>query len=61
MIAAVAVEKTALHFDKLFDYRVTDEHTAVLQPGMRVLIPFGASNSRRQGMVLAVSDNDLSE
>ena len=61
MIAAVAVEKTALHFDKLFDYRVTDEQTAVLQPGMRVLIPFGASNSRRQGMVLAVSDNDLSE
>lgn len=50
--AKIAVENTAYHFDKLFDYRIPDRLRGTVLPGCRVMIPFGAGNSLRQGMVL---------
>lgn len=58
MIVSVAVEKTALHFDKLFDYLVPPTLSSQVQVGIRVLVPFGNSNSIRQGFVLAISENE---
>ena len=46
------MDKAAYHFDKLYSYAVPVEFAAVLRPGMRVLVPFGGGNRKRQGIVL---------
>lgn len=53
--ASVAVEKTAYHFDRLFDYIIPDGVS--LKPGCRVLVSFGAGKGRRQGIVYAITEN----
>ena len=53
--AKVAVEKAAFSFDKEFDYRIPEAWQEQCVPGKRVLVPFGRGNSRRQGIVTAVS------
>ena len=52
MIARMAVAAAVFSMDKPFDYRIPDSLT--LQPGQRVRVPFGASNRRTEGIVLAV-------
>ena len=47
--AQVAVDKTALPFDKAYSYAVPQELRASLRPGCRVLVPFGGGNAKRQG------------
>ncbi len=59
LIARVAVEKTAYHFDKLFSYLVPDALTNTLCRGMRVLVPFGAGNQKREGMVFDIVQQDV--
>ncbi|MCL2089379.1 MAG: primosomal protein N' [Oscillospiraceae bacterium] len=54
IIAKIAVEKTSYHFDRLFSYSVPDSFEVV--PGMRVVVPFGGGNSRRQGLVFEIAD-----
>lgn len=66
LYARVAVENTAYHFDKAFDYLVPQELAQAARPGCRVLVPFGAANSRRLGMILEISqenetDNPIKE
>ena len=46
------MDKAAYHFDKLYNYAIPVEFAAILQPGMRVLVPFGGGNRKRQGIVL---------
>lgn len=53
-IAKVAVERTAYHFDKLYDYEIPPELEG-LQPGCRVTVSFGGSR-RRTGVVLALEE-----
>ena len=53
-VAKVAVENSAYRFDKTFDYLVPEELTDAARPGCRVIVPFGASNGRRQGMILGL-------
>lgn len=50
LAAGVAVDKTAYHFDKLYDYLIPDELCDTAKPGCRVMINFG--NSVRQGMIM---------
>ncbi|MCL2014162.1 MAG: primosomal protein N' [Oscillospiraceae bacterium] len=52
MIAKIAADKTAFHFDRLFDYSVPDELEHIIAVGCRVVVPFGRGNAKRQGMVL---------
>ncbi|WP_312641672.1 primosomal protein N' [Hydrogenoanaerobacterium sp.] len=54
LIAKVAVDKAAFHFDKLYDYLVPVEYQPIVRPGCRVLVPFGAGNRKRQGVILGV-------
>lgn len=57
-IAGVAVEKTAYSFDKIFDYVITE--TILASVGCRVLVPFGRSNQKRQGLIMYIkSINDI--
>lgn len=51
-VAKIAVEQTAFHFDKLYDYTVPDRLGDV-PCGSRVLVPFGGGNRRRQGILMS--------
>ena len=59
-IALVAVENALYHFDREYSYLVPDALPSV-QPGCRVVVPFGKGNTRRQGMVLSVTDSDAAD
>ncbi len=59
LLATVAVENTVLHFDREYSYRVPDEMHVL--PGCRVVVPFGRSNARRQGIVLGIEQADTDD
>ncbi len=52
----VALENTAYHFDKLYDYSVPADMADGVSLGVRVIVPFGTSNARRQGVILRIND-----
>ena len=56
----VALENTAYHFDKLYDYAVPADLADKVSPGSRVIVPFGKSNARRQGVILRINDEQPS-
>lgn len=61
IIARVAVEKSTLRFDRLFDYVVPEEFTAKIKPGCRVLVPFGRGNQKMQALVFELTGNSTYE
>ncbi len=54
-IALVAVENTAYHFDKEYSYRIPDKLLPAAKAGCRVLVPFGTSSKKRQGLILGIT------
>ncbi|MCL2446368.1 MAG: primosomal protein N' [Oscillospiraceae bacterium] len=54
LFASIAVQGTAYHFDKAFDYAVPA--SMQVQPGARVTVPFGTGKPR-VGVVLQVHNN----
>ena len=56
MIAKIAVSAARFAIDKPYSYRFSRELS--LQPGMRVMVPFGAGNRRTEGVVLTVEEGD---
>ena len=52
MIAKIAVSAANFAIDKPYSYRIPEG--MLLQPGQRVQLPFGRSNKRSEGIVLAV-------
>ncbi len=56
-IASVAIENSAMSFDKAYDYLIDSENN-FLKPGCRVIVPFGKNNKCRQGIVMKVYDTD---
>ena len=58
MIAKIAVAAANFAIDKPYSYAVAEELSLV--PGMRVMVPFGRSNRRTNGVVLAVEEGDSS-
>ncbi|MBQ4100235.1 MAG: primosomal protein N', partial [Oscillospiraceae bacterium] len=57
LVAKIAVEKTAFSFDKLFDYSIPQQMANKISPGVRVTVPFGYGNRKRQGMVFSVCNS----
>ena len=55
LVAHVAVDRTAYHFDKPYDYLVPFDMIDGAKVGCRVLVPFGTGNRKRQGMILSVA------
>ena len=53
-IAKVAVENATYSFDDAFDYAIPQALASKVQPGVRVLVPFGNGNKKRQGFVFAL-------
>ena len=56
VVAGVVLEKTVYRFDKPFDYSVPNELIDACKVGCRVTVPFGRGNTKRQGVVLYLSD-----
>jgi len=56
LIIKAAVEKTAYHFDRLFDYMVPTQLASDCRRGCRVMVPFGTGNDQRQAMVFDVEE-----
>ena len=48
----VAVENTAYHFDLAYSYLLPIEMEQKAQNGCRVMVPFGAGNRLRQGVII---------
>ena len=59
MIAKIAVSAATFAIDKPYSYRIPDG--MILQPGMRVQVPFGRGNKRTEGVVLSVEADDGQE
>ncbi|MBR6634119.1 MAG: primosomal protein N', partial [Clostridia bacterium] len=57
LTVGVALENTAYHFDKLYDYAVPADLAQKAKPGVRVLVPFGKSNAGRQGLILRINES----
>ena len=55
MIAKIAVAAANFSIDKPYSYAVPEG--TILVPGQRVLLPFGRSNRRTEGVVLTVEDS----
>lgn len=52
ILALVAVENVAYHFDILYGYFIPDDLKSVIRTGSRVMVNFGRSkNTKRQGVV----------
>jgi len=54
MIAKIAVSAATFAIDKPYSYLVPQGME--LMPGMRVMVPFGRSNRRTEGVVLALAE-----
>lgn len=58
LIAKIALENVACHFDKAYDYCVPENLRARAQPGCRVSVPFGRGNRMRFGMLFSLSEEE---
>ena len=56
--AHIAVENCSYGFDELFTFLIPAELKEVIVPGIRVLVPFGRGNVKRQGFVFDVSETE---
>ena len=54
-IAKIALSAATFAIDRPYSYRVPPQLTDQLEPGMRVLVPFGAGNRPCEGLVLSLA------
>ncbi|MDR1563951.1 MAG: primosomal protein N' [Oscillospiraceae bacterium] len=57
ILASVAVELSSYTFDKPYAYRIPEHLEQQAKPGCRVLVPFGAGNRKKQGIILSIGDD----
>jgi len=50
--AAVALQEAVRSYDKLYDYIVPERYCNCVRPGMRVIVPFGLSDSFRTAFII---------
>lgn len=51
-VCRVAISGASYGFDKLYDYDIPTEWVGQVQPGIRVLVPFGRGSRMREAMVV---------
>lgn len=56
-VAKVAVSAAKYWIDRPYDYLIPENMLDKAVPGMRVQVPFGNGNRRREGVILAISDH----
>ncbi|NLZ56247.1 MAG: primosomal protein N' [Clostridiaceae bacterium] len=52
MLAKIVLRNATFGFDKIYTYLVPNELSAAVQPGLRIMVPFGAGNRLRECFVL---------
>ena len=57
-IAKIALSAATFAIDRPYSYRVPPQLTDQLEPGMRVLVPFGAGNRPCEGLVLSLEEGE---
>ena len=55
-IAQVLVDVPTMQTNRPYSYRIPTAWQSQVQPGMRVVVPFGRGKRRVQGFVLALDD-----
>ena len=59
LVAKIALEGATFAFDKLYTYAVPPELYEKAKKGIRVLVPFGKGNIKKQGMIFCVCEEEL--
>ena len=54
MLAKIALSAATFAIDRPYSYRVPAQLENLLEPGMRVLVPFGTGNRSSEGLVLSL-------
>ncbi len=54
----VALQGATLSFDKLYTYIIPADLITTAKEGCRVLVPFGRGNTKRQGMIIRLSEGE---
>ncbi|MDN6731791.1 MAG: primosomal protein N', partial [Atopostipes suicloacalis] len=55
-IAEVIVDVPVLQTNIPYEFKIPDELKSDIEPGMRVIIPFGKGNRRVQGFIISIKD-----
>lgn len=55
-IASVVINGSTREFDREYDYTIPDNLAGRVEPGMRVIVPFGGGNSLREAYVFSLTD-----
>ena len=55
-LAKIALSAATFAMDRPYSYAVPPELEARLEPGMRVLVPFGTGNRPSEGLVLSLEE-----
>ena len=61
LCAQIAAEKTLYSYDQPFDYKIPESLIDRAVPGIRVMIPFGRTNTLRMGVILSVHETESSK
>ncbi len=56
MFVSVVIQNSSREYDRFYDYRVPQNLEPYIQPGIRVLVPFGRGEGIREGFVMEVKD-----
>lgn len=57
MYVSVVIQNSTREYDKTYDYIVPEKFLCYIQPGIRVLVPFGKGSHLREAFVLEVKEH----
>ena len=60
-IAFVVVDKTVRSFDFEYSYIIPDKLLEKAKVGVRVYVPFGQSNRKKEGLIVRIGSTDTSK
>ncbi len=58
LVAKVALQGASLAFDRLYSYTVPINFESIAEKGMRVLVPFGRGNTKKQGIIFSLCEEE---
>ncbi|MGI6113506.1 MAG: primosomal protein N', partial [Mahellales bacterium] len=54
LYASIVIISSSSHLDNIFTYRVPQQLISTVRPGVRVQVPFGPRNGKKEGYVVKV-------
>lgn len=61
LIADIIVDVPTLQTNRPYTYSIPDIFTDIIQPGMRVVVPFGRGSRKVQGFVIDIKEHETTE